>query len=75
MQVNISRNKIRTIFIWIISLALEWETFKSLQVVGFAVLIYGTFIFNDVIRPPPLKILEAPQHSAGEEDPLLQGVE
>jgi hypothetical protein len=66
------RIKNRTIFIWIISLALEWETFKSLQVVGFVVLIYGTFIFNDVIGPPPLKILESSQDlGRGEEDPLL----
>jgi hypothetical protein len=31
----------RTIFIWAISLALGWETFKWLQVVGFGVLLYG----------------------------------
>ncbi|KAI8894759.1 hypothetical protein BC833DRAFT_603761 [Globomyces pollinis-pini] len=42
----------RTLFIWMASLALHWETFKWLQVVGFVVLIYGTFIFNDVIQPP-----------------------
>ena len=43
---------VRTIFIWIISLALEWETFKYLQVVGFVILIYGTFVFNNVVPPP-----------------------
>ncbi|KAJ1570091.1 Dynein heavy chain 1, axonemal [Nowakowskiella sp. JEL0078] len=42
----------RTLFIWIVSLSLGWETFKWLQVLGFAVLIYGTFLFNDVISPP-----------------------
>ncbi|KAI9330019.1 hypothetical protein DFJ73DRAFT_859346 [Zopfochytrium polystomum] len=42
----------RTVFIWSISLGLGWETFKSLQVVGFGLLIYGTFVFNDVIAPP-----------------------
>ncbi|KAI8922934.1 hypothetical protein BC831DRAFT_473599 [Entophlyctis helioformis] len=42
----------RTLFIWVVSLALQWESFKWLQVVGFAVLIYGTFVFNNVIRPP-----------------------
>jgi drug/metabolite transporter (DMT)-like permease len=44
----------RTLFIWMISLSLGWETFKFLQVVGFVVLLYGTFLFNDVVRPPPL---------------------
>ncbi|KAJ3326088.1 hypothetical protein HDU76_013020 [Blyttiomyces sp. JEL0837] len=32
----------RTVFIWMISLGLGWETFKPLQVVGFLVLIYGS---------------------------------
>ncbi|KAJ3036312.1 hypothetical protein HDV00_002839 [Rhizophlyctis rosea] len=42
----------RTLFIWMISLGLGWETFKWLQVVGFLVLLYGTFLFNDVVKPP-----------------------
>ena len=42
----------RTLFIWIVSLGLGWETFKWLQIVGFALLVYGTFLFNDLIRPP-----------------------
>lgn len=42
----------RTLFIWIVSLGLGWETFKWLQVVGFALLVYGTFLFNDIVRPP-----------------------
>ncbi|CZT02033.1 probable nucleotide-sugar transporter [Rhynchosporium agropyri] len=42
----------RTLFIWIVSLALHWETFKWLQLVGFALLVYGTFLFNGLVRPP-----------------------
>jgi drug/metabolite transporter (DMT)-like permease len=42
----------RTLFIWLVSLALGWETFKWLQVAGFVLLVYGTFLFNDIIRPP-----------------------
>ena len=42
----------RTLFIWIVSLGLGWESFKWLQVVGFAMLVYGTFLFNDLVRPP-----------------------
>jgi hypothetical protein len=42
----------RTLFIWIVSLGLGWETFKWLQVAGFALLVYGTFLFNDIVRPP-----------------------
>ncbi|KNG83232.1 putative nucleotide-sugar transporter [Aspergillus nomiae NRRL 13137] len=42
----------RTLFIWLVSLALGWESFKWLQVAGFALLVYGTFLFNDIVRPP-----------------------
>ncbi|BAE54933.1 unnamed protein product [Aspergillus oryzae RIB40] len=42
----------RTLFIWLASLALGWESFKWLQVAGFALLVYGTFLFNDIVRPP-----------------------
>ncbi|KAI9889264.1 MAG: hypothetical protein M1814_005639 [Vezdaea aestivalis] len=42
----------RTLFIWLASLGLGWETFKWLQVLGFALLVYGTFLFNNIIRPP-----------------------
>ncbi|RPA81591.1 hypothetical protein BJ508DRAFT_369761 [Ascobolus immersus RN42] len=42
----------RTLFIWMISLGLGWESFKWLQVVGFGLLVYGTFLFNELVRPP-----------------------
>ncbi|KAJ1676912.1 hypothetical protein EV182_007253, partial [Spiromyces aspiralis] len=42
----------RTLFIWMVSLYLGWETFQWLQVIGFIILIYGTFVFNGVVRPP-----------------------
>ncbi|TDZ66176.1 Solute carrier family 35 member F6 [Colletotrichum sidae] len=42
----------RTLFIWIVSLGLHWETFKWLQVVGFALLVYFTFLFNGIVQPP-----------------------
>ncbi|KAJ3013750.1 hypothetical protein HKX48_005537 [Thoreauomyces humboldtii] len=50
----------RTIFIWIISLSLGWESFRWLQVLGFVVLIYGTFLFNDVVPPPPFAFCQRP---------------
>lgn len=42
----------RTLFIWVISLGLGWETFKWLQIIGFAVLVYATFLYNEIVRPP-----------------------
>ncbi|KAI1755359.1 hypothetical protein F4782DRAFT_488271 [Xylaria castorea] len=42
----------RTLFIWVVSLGLGWETFKWLQVGGFALLVYFTFLFNGLVQPP-----------------------
>lgn len=42
----------RTLFIWIVSLGLGWETFKWLQILGFALLVYFTFLFNGIVQPP-----------------------
>ena len=47
----------RTLFIWIVSLALHWETFKWLQILGFILLVYGTFLFNDVVGLPFMKCM------------------
>ncbi|KAH6661140.1 integral membrane protein [Truncatella angustata] len=47
----------RTLFIWIVSLGLGWESFKWLQVPGFALLVYFTFLFNGIVKPP-FKFLE-----------------
>ena len=35
--------------VWGVSLALQWETFKWIQVPGFALLVYGSFVYNRVI--------------------------
>ncbi|KAG6919888.1 hypothetical protein DXG01_015596 [Tephrocybe rancida] len=46
----------RTLSIWIISLGLGWEHFlfpaSLLQVLGFALLVYGTFLFNNLVKVP-----------------------
>ncbi|KAG8827026.1 hypothetical protein FRC19_005994 [Serendipita sp. 401] len=52
----------RTITIWIVSLGLGWEAlvwpWSLLQVFGFSLLVYGTFLFNSLISPP--SFLKAP---------------
>lgn len=50
----------RTLFIWLVSLGLGWETFKWLQVAGFVLLVYFTFVFNGIVRPP-LQVLQPPR--------------
>ncbi|CAK7244699.1 MAG: hypothetical protein STHCBS139747_006244 [Sporothrix thermara] len=50
----------RTLFIWLVSLGLGWESFKWLQVLGFVLLVYFTFVFNGIVKPP-LKVLQPPR--------------
>ncbi|KAG2020860.1 integral membrane protein, variant 4 [Coprinopsis cinerea AmutBmut pab1-1] len=55
----------RTLAIWLISLGLGWEVFvvptSFLQVMGFALLVYGTFLFNNLVRAPPCIPMPAPE--------------
>ncbi|ORY12509.1 major facilitator superfamily domain-containing protein [Clohesyomyces aquaticus] len=60
----------RTLFIWIVSLGLGWETFKWLQVAGFALLVYGTFVFNDLVRPPLKRCVERRPEVLLPEEPI-----
>jgi drug/metabolite transporter (DMT)-like permease len=43
----------RTVLIWLVSLGLGWESFRFLQLLGFAMLVYGTLIFNGVVGSEP----------------------
>jgi len=59
----------RTIGIWAVSLFLGWEhllwPWTPLQLLGFALLVYGTFVFNDLTKPPKfLAIPDTPLVSA-----------
>lgn len=42
----------RTLFVWIVSMAIGWEDFIPLQLVGFVLLVMGTFLYNKVINLP-----------------------
>lgn len=51
----------RTAIIWLFCVVVGWEEFHSLQVVGFAILITGTSVYNDILRsclPTPLPAVE-----------------
>ncbi|OZJ03471.1 hypothetical protein BZG36_02747 [Bifiguratus adelaidae] len=60
----------RTLFIWMVSIALGWEHFSSIQVIGFTILVLGTLIFNGVIGPKA-----KPQDQGDEHEPLMNGDE
>ena len=42
----------RTLLIWMVSLALGWETFLAWELLGFVFLVIGTFIYNEIVIVP-----------------------
>ncbi|CAL8317844.1 unnamed protein product [Merluccius merluccius] len=44
-------DSLRTLVIWVVSLAVGWEQFHGLQVLGFVVLLTGTALYNGLHRP------------------------
>ncbi|KAI6166970.1 hypothetical protein EDD17DRAFT_1850075 [Pisolithus thermaeus] len=61
----------RTLSIWLVSLGLGWEKLlfpvSVLQVLGFGLLVYGTFLFNNLVQPPAF-LLPNPAPIAAAED-------
>jgi drug/metabolite transporter (DMT)-like permease len=45
-------DSMRTFIIWIVSLIIGWETFHYLQVIGFLILVCGSFLYNEVVKIP-----------------------
>ncbi|XP_053106132.1 solute carrier family 35 member F6 [Hemicordylus capensis] len=44
-------DSLRTIVIWAVSLALGWEAFHGLQILGFLILLVGAALYNGLHRP------------------------
>lgn len=42
-------DSVRTMVIWVFSLALKWQEFQYLQLIGFAFLLFGMCLYNDVV--------------------------
>jgi drug/metabolite transporter (DMT)-like permease len=41
----------RTLFVWLFALACGWERAMPLQMLGFAVLVAGSSLYNEILRP------------------------
>jgi len=50
-------DSVRTFVIWAVSLAIGWQDFQYFQIIGFLLLIFGTFVYYAIIKlpflPPP----------------------
>merc|ERR1739845_246202 len=45
-------DSVRTVVVWVVSLALGWEQFHALQIVGFVIMSLGTAMYNEIITVP-----------------------
>ncbi|XP_043918620.1 solute carrier family 35 member F6 [Protopterus annectens] len=44
-------DSLRTIIIWVVSLAVGWEVFHGLQILGFIILLFGASLYNGLHKP------------------------
>ncbi|CAM9931968.1 unnamed protein product [Bubo scandiacus] len=64
-------DSLRTLVIWAVSLALGWETFHGLEILGFGVLLTGAALYNGLHRP---LLARPPRRGARDErEALLRG--
>lgn len=49
----------RTVVIWVFSIFVGWEDFIPLQLFGFFLLVVGTLIYNEILKPPWLGLRES----------------
>ncbi|XP_072512483.1 solute carrier family 35 member F6 [Salminus brasiliensis] len=49
-------DSLRTLVIWVVSLALRWEQFHVLQILGFVILLTGTALYNGLHKPLMAKL-------------------
>lgn len=42
-------DSVRTLVIWMFSLAIQWQMFHGLQVIGFSALLFGMCLYNNVL--------------------------
>ncbi|XP_065690708.2 solute carrier family 35 member F6 [Patagioenas fasciata] len=67
-------DSLRTLVIWAVSLAVGWETFHGLEVLGFGVLLAGAALYNGLHRPLLTRLRRRGDESGGaEREGLLHG--
>jgi len=53
-------DSVRVLAIWAVSLAVGWQDFILLQLLGFAILIFGMCVYNDILFGPLMREYVAP---------------
>lgn len=64
-------DSVRTLVIWLFSLAIGWQEFHYLQVIGFVSLMFGMCVYNNIIVMNPIRAIGRKMCRCGV-DPELQ---
>ncbi|XP_067150991.1 solute carrier family 35 member F6 [Apteryx mantelli] len=69
-------DSLRTVVIWAVSLAVGWETFHGLQILGFLVLLAGAALYNGLHRPLLARLPRRwrPEPGGGDGGPEREGL-
>merc|ERR1712105_196950 len=51
-------DSVRTLVIWMVSIAVGWQMFFALQLAGFCILVVGMCLYNDIIILPTIRMGE-----------------
>ena len=57
-------DSVRTFVIWMFSLAVGWQRFQYLQVIGFILLLTGMSLYNDLLILPTIRKYQAKKKAA-----------
>ncbi|KAF1458937.1 Solute carrier family 35 member F6, partial [Spheniscus demersus] len=68
-------DSLRTLVIWAVSLAVGWETFHGLEILGFGVLLAGAALYNGLHQPLLARLPRHVEEAGGtaEREGLLRG--
>jgi len=50
-------DSMRTVIIWAVSIAVGWQSFYALQLLGFVILLTGMCIYNDIVVAPAIRFV------------------
>jgi drug/metabolite transporter (DMT)-like permease len=68
-------DSVRTLVIWIVSLSVKWQEFHPIQVYGFASLLFGMSVYNDILVTPLfracLRRMRRSRSDAADEEPII----
>jgi len=50
-------DSVRTLVIWMVSIAVGWQMFFALQLAGFCILVVGMCLYNDILILPTIRLV------------------